>query len=106
MDYKKEEVFRIDMFTYDDGEVRFDYNDKNSSIGLFDSLLKAIIVGLAETELLTKEEVDSYCYRIDNDHGEVIEIHILDKIKEALKLADGVKGEFYQKQEPPTKAKG
>ena len=91
---KTKTILKIEMLEYDDGDIKYDVhyanpeNKETSSTGLFDTITKALIYSLYETGFLTSKEVNSYCHRIHEDHGEVVEAHLLAKIREGLKNGD------------------
>ena len=100
---KEKTILKIERLECDDGRISYnvDYADpeskETSSAGYFGSITEALIYCLYETGFLTSKEVDSYCRRIHEDHGEVVEAHLLAKIREGLKLADEVKELYYKK---------
>ena len=97
---KKTNLVKIDLLDYEDGMIRFD-NEIRDTTGSGSnttsySIIGSVIEVLAETGYITHKEAEVYS-RIHEDHLEVIDLVVVEKIKEALKFGDKVKDFYYKK---------
>jgi hypothetical protein len=70
-------------------------NEDGTESRLFLSPLNVAISILAEFDLLPNKDVDTFVIRLHEEHREVLEVNMLNKIKEGLQLAEDVEGAYY-----------
>ncbi len=61
-----------------------------------ESLVRCCLKILSKADYLTEEETENMIFRLHEDHNEVLDFHIIEKIKEGLKLSNIVRKELYK----------
>ena len=91
---KRKKIFEI----YQDGD-KFEIiedTDNMPETSWYSSIVRCCLSILCKAEYLTPKEIDNMCCRLHEDHLEVLDVVVIEKIKEALALSNSVRKELYK----------